>query len=92
MLTTSSKLIIYETDRHLSLLRAIRFFLPFPQTQMNETHRQESTWPLIFFLQTDRFLGNGGVAHLARALAWHARGNGFKSRHLHKSERSYKKT
>ena len=26
----------------------------------------------------------GGVAHLARALAWHARGKGFKSPHLHK--------
>ncbi len=26
----------------------------------------------------------GGVAQLARALAWHARGHGFKSRHLQK--------
>ena len=26
----------------------------------------------------------GGVAHLARALAWHARGSRFKSDHLHK--------
>ena len=25
----------------------------------------------------------GGVAHLARALAWHARGSRFKSDHLH---------
>ena len=28
--------------------------------------------------------GFGGVAHLARALAWHARGSRFKSDHLHK--------
>ena len=25
----------------------------------------------------------GGVAHLARAIAWHAIGKGFKSPHLH---------
>lgn len=29
----------------------------------------------------------GGVAHLARALAWHARGNRFKSGHLHEKKR-----
>ena len=27
----------------------------------------------------------GGVAQLARALAWHARGQGFNSPHLHES-------
>ena len=34
----------------------------------------------------------GGVAHLARALAWHARGKGFKSPHLHHKPTSEKKS
>ena len=34
----------------------------------------------------------GGVAHLARALAWHARGKGFKSPHLHHKPTSAKKS
>lgn len=31
-----------------------------------------------------RSVKNGGLAHLARALAWHARGNRFDSGILHK--------
>ena len=41
----------------------------------------------LFPLQSERvkylFLGNGGIAQLARALAWHARGRGFESHYLH---------
>ena len=50
--------------------------------QLPITKKFSFSFSLSFFLLT--FASAGGIAQLARALAWHARGHGFKPHYLHK--------
>ena len=50
------------------------------------TREESKTRPLDLWASSLLyFFYLGGVAQLARALAWHARGQGFNSPHLHES-------
>ena len=54
--------------------------LAFHQKQIQVSSKQ----PITVGFQTEHCLLNGGLAQLARALAWHARGHRFDSGILHK--------
>ena len=53
--------------------------LAFHQKQIQVSSKQ----PITVGFQTEHCLLNGGLAQLARALAWHARGHRFDSGILH---------